>query len=95
MKIDGKEISTVERNQVFPSLLKGVRVFKEKVSEYDSDFLLNSMKKVDLLELSRCSPECEGRCEKECPTDAIKVVVQRSENDQIEKIVDVVIDESR
>ena len=95
MKIDGKEISTVERNQVFPSLLKGVRVFKEKVSEYDSDFLLNSMKKVDSLELSRCSPECEGRCEKECPTGAIKVVFQRSDNNQIEKIVDVAIDESR
>lgn len=91
MNIDGEEISTIEKNEAFPSLLKGIEVAKEKITSYDT----GSNQRIEYTELSRCNPECEIRCEKECPTEAIKVSVERSDNDRITKIIDVKIDESR
>jgi 4Fe-4S ferredoxin len=95
MKIDGKEISMIVKNEAFPSLLKGIEVSKEKVAVYDYDFSLDSLNATEYTQLLRCSPECEVRCQKECPTEAIEVSVQKSENNQIAKIVDVNIDESK
>ncbi len=96
MKVDGEEISTVEKNDSFPSLLKSIKVIKETVSVYDDGcFSLDTLHKTDQLELSRCSPECELRCQNECPTEAISVLSQKSDSGKIEKIVDVKIDESK
>ena len=96
MKVDGEEISIVEKNESFPSLLKGIEVLKETVSVYDDGcFSLDTLHKTDHTELSRCSPECEVRCQNECPTEAISVSAQRSDSGNIEKIVDVQIDESK
>lgn len=95
MKIDKKEISTIVKNEAFPSLLKGIKVSKEIVAVYDCDFSNDSLVKKEYTQLSRCNPECETRCQKECPTDAIKAYVQKSENNQIVKIIDVLIDESK
>ena len=93
MKVDGEEISMIEKNETFPSLLRGIEVSKEKVSVYDGCFPLDSLHKTDHTELSKCSPECELRCQSECPTDGIQIVVQRSDSGKVEKIVDVKIDE--
>jgi len=95
MKIDGEEISTIVKNEAFPSLLKGIKVSKEKITVYESSCFLDSLNKTDHTQLSRCNPECEIRCQKECPTEAIKVSVQRSESSRIVKIIDVQIDESK
>jgi len=96
MKVNGKEISMVEKNESFPSLLKGIEVLKETVSVYDDGcFSLDTLHKKDQIELSRCSPECELRCQNECPTEAISVSAHRSDKGKIEKIVDVKIDESK
>jgi len=94
MKIDGKEISTIVKNEAFPSLLKDIKVAKEKVAVYDYDFSHDSLNKTEYIQLSRCKPECGANCQKECPTDAIHVSVYRSEDNTIEKIIDVAIDES-
>ncbi len=95
MKIDEKEISTIVKNEAFPYLLKSIKVAKEKVPEYDYDLSNDSLTRTESTQLSKCRPECELICEKECPVDAIQISVQRSEDDQIEKIVDVTIDESK
>lgn len=95
MKINEKEISTIVKNEAFPSLLKDIRVSKEKVAVYDYDFSHDSLNKTEYTKLSRCRPECEIICQKECPTDAIQVSVQTSEDNKIEKIIDVTIDESK
>ena len=96
MKVNEEEITVVEKNETFPSLLKGIEVLKETVSVYDAGcFSLDSLHKIDHTELSRCSPECELRCQSECPTEAIHVSVQRSDSGRLEKIVDVQIDESK
>jgi 4Fe-4S ferredoxin len=42
----------------------------------------------------QCKPECQLRCEDECPTKAIKVITERSENGKILRISDVEINES-
>lgn len=94
MKVDGKKTSFVEMIGTFPSLLRGIEVSKEKVLDYEDCFSITSLHKTDHLELSRCSPECELRCQSECPTDAIEVVAKRSESGKVEKIVDVKINES-
>jgi 4Fe-4S ferredoxin len=95
MKIDGKEISTIVKNEAFPNLLKSIQVSKEKITVYEPDLFNESLNKKDYVELSRCKPDCEIRCQKECPTEAIDVSIQRSEDNQIAKIVDVHIDESK
>lgn len=95
MKIDGKKISTVEKNKAFPSLIKSSKVLKEKILVYDSDFLGDLVKKTYTIELFKCNPDCQLICEKECPTKAIKVSYEKSENDQIKKIIDLDIDESK
>jgi 4Fe-4S ferredoxin len=95
MRIDEKEISTIVKNEAFPSLLRGIEVAKEKVVEYDYDYSNDSLSKTEYTQLSECRPECGMICEKECPVDAIQVSVQRSEDNQIGKIVDVTIDESK
>ena len=71
MKVDGEEIVTIVKNEAFPSLLKEIRVMKEK-----------------------CDPECELRCQEECPTEAIKVSTKSSQDGKILEITDVQIDES-
>ena len=95
MRIDKKEISTLVKNDAFPSLLKGIVVSKEKVAVYDYDSSNDSLNKTEYTQLSKCKPECEIRCQKECPTEAVQVSVQRSEDNQIVKIIDVNIDESK
>jgi len=95
MKINGEETSVVEKNETFPLLIKGIEVSKEKVIDYDSNFFADSLNKSDHTELSKCNPECELICQYECPTEAIKVSVQKSDSGQIENIVDVLIDESK
>jgi len=95
MKIDGKEISTIVKNKAFPSLLKEIKVAKETVAEYNYDSLNDSLSRTEYTQLSNCRPECEMVCEKECPLDAIQVSIQRSEDDQIEKVVDVTVSESK
>ena len=42
----------------------------------------------------KCDPECELRCQEECPTEAIKVSTKSSENGEILEITDVQINES-
>ena len=95
MKINGEETSVVEKNETFPLLIKGIDVSKEKVIDYDNKFFADSLNKSDHTELSKCNPECELICQDECPTEAIKVSVQKSDSGQIENIVDVLIDESK
>jgi 4Fe-4S ferredoxin len=95
MRVDGKDISVVEKNEAFPALLRGIEVSKETVSVYDGCFNIDSMHKTDHTELFKCNPECELRCQSECPTEAIEVVVQKSDSGKVEKIVDVKIDESK
>jgi 4Fe-4S ferredoxin len=94
MRVDGEEISVVEKNETFPSLKKGIEVSKEKVTVYD-DVSSDSLSKTEHMELSKCNPECELICQSECPTEAITVSVQKSDSAKIEKIVDVQIDESK
>jgi len=94
MKIDGKEISTIVKNEAFPSLLKDITVTKEKVAVYDIDFPNDSLHKTEYTQLSRCRPECGTICQKECPKDAIQVSIIGSEDNGIEKIIDVSIDET-
>ena len=91
MRINGEETSTVEKNEAFPSLLKGIEVAKEEITSHDP----GSNHKTEYTELLRCKPECEIRCEKECPTEAIKVSVERSDDNKIVKIIDVKIDETK
>ena len=57
MQIDGKEVSTLVKNEAFPVLLKEITVATEK-----------------------CDPACNLRCQEECPTEAIKVSTETSEN---------------
>jgi 4Fe-4S ferredoxin len=40
-----------------------------------------------------CKPECELRCQEECPTEAIKVLTESSEDGKILRITDVEINE--
>jgi 4Fe-4S ferredoxin len=42
----------------------------------------------------KCTPDCELRCQNECPTEAIKVLQRLSENGETYEIDDVKIDES-
>lgn len=42
----------------------------------------------------KCVPNCDLRCQKECPTEAIKVLTRSSENGETFEIVDVQVDES-
>lgn len=95
MKVDGERTSFVEINKTFPSLLRAIEVSKEKVTVYEDCFSIESLHKTDHIELSKCSPECELRCQSECPTDSIEVVVKRSDSSGLEKTVDVKIDESK
>jgi 4Fe-4S ferredoxin len=95
MKVNGEETSVVEKNETFPALIKGIEVSKEKVTVYDDDFSPDSLSKSEHTELSKCNPKCELICQSECPTEAIKVSVEKSDTGQIEKIVDVQIDESK
>ncbi len=57
MEIDGKEKSTLVKNEAFPVLLKGITIATE-----------------------RCDPICNLRCQKECPTEAIKVLTKVLDN---------------
>jgi 4Fe-4S ferredoxin len=71
MEVDGKEISTVVKNEAFPVFVREIKVREEK-----------------------CEPDCELRCQEDCPTEAIRVSTKSSENGKILEIVDVEIDES-
>jgi 4Fe-4S ferredoxin len=71
MKVNGEEIVTIIKNEAFPSLLKEIRIMKEK-----------------------CDPECELKCQEECPTEAINVSTKISETGKTLEITDVQIDES-
>ena len=71
MEVDGKEISTVVKNEAFPIFVREINVREEK-----------------------CEPDCELRCQEDCPTEAIRVSTKSSEDGKILEIVDVEIDES-
>jgi 4Fe-4S ferredoxin len=71
MEIDGKEISTIVKNEAFPVFIREIKVTKEK-----------------------CKPECELKCQEECPIEAIKVLTKNSEDGKILEIEDVQVDES-
>ena len=95
MKIDENEIAAIVKNEAFPSLLKEIQVAKEEIAVYDYNPSRDDVNKEEYMQLSRCKPECEAVCQKECPTKAIQVSLQKSENDQITKIIDVSIDQSK
>jgi 4Fe-4S ferredoxin len=71
MEVDGKEISTIVKNEAFPVFIREIKVTKEK-----------------------CEPDCELRCQEECPTEAIKVSTRSSEDGEILEITEVQINES-
>lgn len=95
MRINKEEISTIVKNEAFPSLLKDIKVSKEKVVDYDYDPLNDTLTKKEYFQLAKCKPECELVCQKECPSEAIQVSVQSSEDNQIKEIVDVTFDQSK
>jgi 4Fe-4S ferredoxin len=71
MEVDGKEISTIVKNEAFPVFIREIKVTKEK-----------------------CEPDCELKCQEECPTEAIKVSTRSSEDGEILEITEVQINES-
>jgi 4Fe-4S ferredoxin len=71
MEVDGKEISTIVKNEAFPVFIREIKVARGK-----------------------CEPDCELRCQEECPIEAIKVSTESSENGEVLEIVEVEIDES-
>lgn len=95
MKMDENEIAAVVKNEAFPFLLKDIQVAKEKIAVYDYNPFNDAIGKTEYLQLSKCKPECGAICQKECPTNAIQVSVQRLEDNQITKIIDVNIDQSK
>ena len=95
MKIDENEIAEIVKNEAFPSLLKDIQVAKEEIAVYDYNPFHDDINKRKYMQLSRCKPECGAVCEKECPTKAIQVSLEKSENDQITRIIDVSIDQSK
>jgi 4Fe-4S ferredoxin len=50
-------------------------------------------KKITLMK-DKCAPECNLACQKECPTEAIKVTTKNSEKGEILRITDVEVEES-
>ena len=46
------------------------------------------------IQKEKCDSKCQLRCQQECPTQSIKILTKKSENDEVIEITDVKIDES-
>ena len=66
---------------------------KEIASIVENDAFPLLIKEVRVMK-EKCDPECELRCQEECPTEAIKVSTKSSKNGEILEITDVQINES-
>jgi len=63
----------------------------EKTAMFVKNEALPQMIKTIEVTQKMCKPDCGIECEKSCPREAIKVIVQK-DNGQIQKIVDVQVD---
>ena len=46
------------------------------------------------IQREKCDPNCQLKCQQECPTESIKILTKNSENGKIIEITDVKIDDS-
>ncbi|MDH5438369.1 MAG: 4Fe-4S binding protein [Candidatus Bathyarchaeota archaeon] len=63
----------------------------EKTAMFVKNEAIPQMVKTIEVAQEMCKPDCGVECEKSCPREAIKVAVQR-ENDQVQKILSVQVD---
>ena len=61
---------------------------KESASIVENDAFTILLKEIRVMK-EKCDPECELRCQEECPTEAIKVSTNSSKNGEILEITDV------
>jgi 4Fe-4S ferredoxin len=96
MEVDGKNISIVVKNEVFPSIVKDIKVAKEEIPVCEEAICEPpGYRTKTKTELSKCDSKCETVCQKECPVDAIKVKVKIAKEGAMEEILDVEIDEDK
>ena len=66
---------------------------KENSTVIENEAFPEIIKEVSV-QKEKCDPECQLVCQKECPTESIKIITKNSENGEILEIKDVKIDES-
>lgn len=66
---------------------------EERIPVVDAEVFPVLLKDVTV-DIGKCDPLCSLSCEKECPTEAVKVVTEKK-GDVIEKILDVKVDKAK